>query len=35
VHYSPEVIEYLKGGSFGWQTRMSDGLKQWVVRHKG
>jgi uncharacterized protein (DUF4415 family) len=33
VRFSPEVIDYFRGTGDGWQTRMDDALKRYVVRH--
>lgn len=33
VRYSPEVVEYFKSTGEGWQTRMDDALKEWLVSH--
>jgi uncharacterized protein (DUF4415 family) len=32
VRFSPEVIDYFRGTGDGWQTRMDDALKRYVVR---
>lgn len=32
VRYSPEVVAYFKSTGEGWQTRMDDVLKDYVVR---
>ena len=34
IRYSPEVVEYFKATGEGWQTRMDDALKEWMVAHK-
>ena len=34
IRYSPEVVEYFKSTGEGWQTRMDDALKEWLVAHK-
>ena len=31
IRYSPEVLAFFKAGGAGWQTRMDDALKQWVL----
>ncbi len=33
VRYSPEVIEYFKSTGIGWQKRMDNALKEWMVEH--
>jgi uncharacterized protein (DUF4415 family) len=33
VRYSPEVIAYFKNTGEGWQTRMDDVLKEYVVKN--
>ena len=32
VRYSPEVLAFFKGSGPGWQSRMDEALKQWVLR---
>ena len=34
VRYSPEVVEYFKSTGEGWQTRMDEALKEWMVSHR-
>jgi uncharacterized protein (DUF4415 family) len=34
LRYSPEVVEYFKSTGEGWQTRMDEALKEWVVSHR-
>jgi uncharacterized protein (DUF4415 family) len=29
-----DVLESFKGAGDGWQTRMNDALKEWLVSHK-
>ncbi len=31
VRYSPEVLAFFRAGGAGWQTRMDEALKQWVI----
>lgn len=31
VRYSPEVVQYFKSTGEGWQTRMDEALKEWVM----
>ena len=31
VRYSPEVLEFFKASGAGWQSRMDEALKQWVL----
>ncbi|MEP7008931.1 MAG: BrnA antitoxin family protein [Acidobacteriota bacterium] len=33
VRYSPEVIEFFKATSDGWQARMDGVLREYVARH--
>ncbi len=34
VRYSPEVIAYFKSTGDGWQSRMDDVLKDYVIQHR-
>lgn len=34
VRYSQEVIEYFRATGDGWQARMDDVLRKYVLRHK-
>ncbi len=34
IRYSPEVVEYFKATGEGWQTRMDDALKEWLIAHR-
>ncbi len=34
VRYSPDVVDYFKSTGEGWQTRMDEALKEWVVSHR-
>ena len=33
VRYSQEVVEYFKATGEGWQVRVDDALKEWIIRH--
>jgi len=33
IRFSPEVLAHFKGTGRGWQTRMDEALKQWIVEH--
>lgn len=34
LRYSPEVVQYFKSTGEGWQRRMDEALKEWVVSHR-
>ncbi len=33
MRYSQEVINYFKSTGEGWQTRMDEALKEWIMQH--
>ena len=33
VRYSPEVLAYFRATGSGWQTRMDEVLREYVVKH--
>jgi len=35
VRYSPEVVSFFKATGEGWQSRMDNVLREYVVRHSG
>ncbi len=34
VRYSREVLEYFRSTGAGWQSRIDEVLKEWVIQHK-
>ena len=34
VRYSPEVVRYFKATGKGWQTRMDEVLREYVISHR-
>ncbi|WP_448218526.1 BrnA antitoxin family protein [Endozoicomonas sp. 2B-B] len=35
IRLSPEVVEFFRATGKGWQTRMDEALREYVVRHSG
>lgn len=33
VRYSQEVVDFFRATGKGWQSRMNDALKDWIVEH--
>ncbi|MFN7096908.1 MAG: BrnA antitoxin family protein [Gammaproteobacteria bacterium] len=33
IRYSPDVLGYFKTTGAGWQSRMNDALKEWIIEH--
>ena len=34
IRLSPDVVDYFKQGAAGWQSRIDDALKEWMVAHR-
>jgi uncharacterized protein (DUF4415 family) len=35
IRLSPQVLGYFRATGAGWQTRIDDVLRKWVLRHSG
>ena len=33
IRLLPDVIEHIKAGGRGWQTRIDDSLRDWIAKH--
>ena len=34
IRLSPDVIAHFKAGGAGWQTRINDALREWIVKQE-
>ena len=34
IRLSPDVVEYFRAGGKGWQTRMDEALREYVISHQ-